>query len=116
MTILVTGSAGHLGEALMRTLPQVGHEALGVDVKAGSFTHEVGSITDRGFVKRCIRGARAVLHTATLHKPHIGTHSREQFVATIPDGASLMIGGFMAVGTPERIVDEIVRQRKSTSP
>jgi acetate CoA/acetoacetate CoA-transferase alpha subunit len=30
----------------------------------------------------------------------------------IPDGASLMIGGFMAVGTPERIIDEIVRQKK----
>jgi len=30
----------------------------------------------------------------------------------IPDGASLMIGGFMAVGTPERILDEIVRQDK----
>jgi acetate CoA/acetoacetate CoA-transferase alpha subunit len=30
----------------------------------------------------------------------------------IPNGSSLMIGGFMAVGTPERIVDEIVRQKK----
>ncbi len=30
----------------------------------------------------------------------------------IPDGASLMIGGFMAVGTPERVIDEIVRQNK----
>jgi acetate CoA/acetoacetate CoA-transferase alpha subunit len=30
----------------------------------------------------------------------------------IPDGASLLIGGFMAVGTPERVVDEIVRQNK----
>jgi acetate CoA/acetoacetate CoA-transferase alpha subunit len=30
----------------------------------------------------------------------------------IPNGASLMIGGFMAVGTPERIIDEIVRQNK----
>ena len=36
----------------------------------------------------------------------------EQSVAMIPNGASLMIGGFMAVGTPERIVDEIVRQEK----
>ena len=35
-----------------------------------------------------------------------------QSVAMIPDGASLMVGGFMAVGTPERIVDEIVRQNK----
>jgi acetate CoA/acetoacetate CoA-transferase alpha subunit len=33
-------------------------------------------------------------------------------VALIPDGATLMIGGFMAVGTPERIIDEIVRQNK----
>jgi len=36
----------------------------------------------------------------------------EQSVAMIPDGASLMIGGFMAVGTPERVIDEIVRQKK----
>jgi acetate CoA/acetoacetate CoA-transferase alpha subunit len=40
------------------------------------------------------------------------TVSLEQSVAMIPDGASLMIGGFMAVGTPERVVDEIVRQKK----
>ncbi len=30
----------------------------------------------------------------------------------IPDGASLMIGGFMGVGTPERLIDELVRQGK----
>jgi acetate CoA/acetoacetate CoA-transferase alpha subunit len=30
----------------------------------------------------------------------------------IPDGASLMIGGFMAVGTPERAINELVRQKK----
>jgi acetate CoA/acetoacetate CoA-transferase alpha subunit len=40
------------------------------------------------------------------------TLSLEQSVALIPDGASLMIGGFMAVGTPERLIDEIVRQGK----
>jgi acetate CoA/acetoacetate CoA-transferase alpha subunit len=33
-------------------------------------------------------------------------------VAMIPDGASLMVGGFMAVGTPERLIDELVRQGK----
>jgi acetate CoA/acetoacetate CoA-transferase alpha subunit len=36
----------------------------------------------------------------------------DESVALIPDGATLMIGGFMAVGTPERIIDEIVRQNK----
>ncbi len=36
----------------------------------------------------------------------------DQSVAMIPDGATLMVGGFMAVGTPERVIDEIVRQKK----
>ena len=40
------------------------------------------------------------------------TISLKDAVALIPDGASLMIGGFMAVGTPERLVDELVRQGK----
>ncbi|MFA5950023.1 MAG: 3-oxoacid CoA-transferase subunit A [Hyphomicrobium sp.] len=36
----------------------------------------------------------------------------QQAVETIPDGARLMIGGFMGVGTPDRLIDEIVRQGK----
>jgi acetate CoA/acetoacetate CoA-transferase alpha subunit len=38
------------------------------------------------------------------------TVSLEEAVALIPDGASIMVGGFMGVGTPERLVDELVRQ------
>jgi acetate CoA/acetoacetate CoA-transferase alpha subunit len=30
----------------------------------------------------------------------------------IPDGASVMVGGFMGVGTPERVMDELTRQGK----
>ena len=33
-------------------------------------------------------------------------------VEIIPDGSTLMIGGFMGVGTPERLIDELVRQGK----
>ena len=40
------------------------------------------------------------------------TISLDKSIAMIPDGASLMIGGFMAVGTPERAIDELVRQNK----
>ena len=40
------------------------------------------------------------------------TLSLDQSVEMIPHGASLMVGGFMAVGTPERIIDEIIRQGK----
>jgi nucleoside-diphosphate-sugar epimerase len=80
MRILVTGSAGHLGEALMRTLGRHGHVAVGVDRLASPFTQRVGSIGDRDFVRDCMRGVQAVLHAATLHKPHVATHSRQAFI------------------------------------
>ena len=38
--------------------------------------------------------------------------SVEEAVAMIPTGASIMVGGFMGVGTPERLLDEVVRQKK----
>jgi acetate CoA/acetoacetate CoA-transferase alpha subunit len=39
--------------------------------------------------------------------------SAEEAIAMIPNGATIMVGGFMGVGTPERLLDELVRQRKS---
>jgi UDP-glucose 4-epimerase len=80
MSLLVTGSAGHLGEALVRTLRSTGHEVVGLDTVASQFTRKVGSILDRSHVKRCMQGVDAVLHTASLHKPHVITHGRQDFV------------------------------------
>ncbi len=40
------------------------------------------------------------------------TVSVEEAIAMIPNGSRLMVGGFMGVGTPERLLDELVRQRK----
>jgi acetate CoA/acetoacetate CoA-transferase alpha subunit len=39
--------------------------------------------------------------------------SVEEAIAMIPNGATVMVGGFMGVGTPERLLDELVRQKKS---
>ena len=82
MKILVTGSTGHLGEALVRTLRGTDHEVAGLDIVPSDFTNRVGSIVDRDVVRRCMGGVDAVLHTATLHKPHLVTHSRQSFVDT----------------------------------
>ncbi len=78
--ILVTGSAGHLGEALVRTLRAEGHTVVGLDVVDSDTTTVVGSVNDRRCVQQCIRGVSAVLHTATLHKPHVATHTRQAFI------------------------------------
>jgi len=87
MKVLVTGSSGHLGEALVRSLKATEHEVVGIDIAPSPFTDAVGSIADRQFVKRNMNGVEAVLHTATLHKPHVATHSRQDFVDTNITGA-----------------------------
>src|SRR5215467_899644 len=98
MRLLITGSAGHLGEALMRTVQESMHQAIGLDIKPGPFTHRVESIADRVFVKNCIKGIDAVVHTATLHKPHIVTHSRQEFVDTNITGTLNLLEEAAAAG------------------
>jgi nucleoside-diphosphate-sugar epimerase len=96
--VLVTGSAGHLGEALVRVLRERGHEVVGLDVLASPFTTAVASIGDRACVRRCLRGADAVFHAATLHKPHVATHSRRQFVDTNVTGTLVLLEEALAAG------------------
>jgi nucleoside-diphosphate-sugar epimerase len=58
------------------------HEVIGADIVPGHFTDRVGSIADRAFVRECMSGVGSVFHAATLHKPHIVTHTRQDFVDT----------------------------------
>lgn len=98
MKILVTGSAGHLGEALMRTLQQMRYEVVGIDALASPFTNYTGTIADRDFVKQCMQGVNVVLHTATLHKPHVATHTPQQFIDTNITGTLNLLQEAVAAG------------------
>jgi UDP-glucose 4-epimerase len=98
MKILVTGSAGHLGEALMRTLTASAHDAIGLDLKASPYTQRVGSIAQREFVRQSLSGVHAVLHTATLHKPHVATHSHQDFIDTNVTGTLNLLEESLAAG------------------
>ena len=96
MRILVTGSAGHLGEALMRTLPAHGHDVLGLDVLESPHTDFVGSVADRELVARAVDGVDAIVHAATLHKPHVGSHGRLEFVDTNVTGTVTLLEAAVA--------------------
>src|SRR4051794_37195740 len=98
MRILLTGSAGHLGGGLARVLPERGHEVVGLDILESPHTDVVGSIADRAVVRRAMEGVDAVLHAATLHKPHVGSHSRQDFVDTNITGTLTLLEEALAGG------------------
>ena len=98
MTILVTGSTGHLGEALMRTLTDQGRQVRGIDIKPSPFTDMTGSITDPDFIRRAMTGITAIIHAATLHKPHVGTHANKDFIDTNVAGTMNLLEQAVAVG------------------
>jgi UDP-glucose 4-epimerase len=89
--ILVTGSSGHLGEALVRALRDEGHRVVGLDRLSSAETDAVGSIADRALVRRAMEGIEGVVHTATLHKPHVATHPREEFVEVNVRGTLVLL-------------------------
>jgi len=96
--ILVTGSAGHLGEALVRVLSGQEHEVTGLDVLKSPTTTIVGSIADRTVVRQATAGVDAVVHAATLHKPHVGSHGRTEFVETNITGTLNLLEEAVAAG------------------
>ena len=97
MRVLLTGSAGHLGEGLRQTLGELGHDVVGLDVREAPGS-TVGSVIDRVCVRRCMQGVDAVIHAATLHKPHIDTHSRQDFLATNVTGTLTLLEEAVAAG------------------
>ena len=82
MKVLVTGSTGHLGEALQRTLRSKRIASIGTDLLPSPYTDLVGDLSHREHVRACMEGVDVVMHTATLHKPHVATHSKQAFIDT----------------------------------
>jgi UDP-glucose 4-epimerase len=71
---------------------------VGVDILESPYTSVVGSIADRDLVRGLMRGVDAVLHAATLHKPHVGSHRRQDFVDTNITGTLNLLEEAVAAG------------------
>ncbi|KAJ4407084.1 hypothetical protein N0V85_004415, partial [Neurospora sp. IMI 360204] len=109
-TVLVTGSSGHLGRALMLSLPSYGYTPIGIDIKPSSTATFIGSFGDASLLQNLfspswlraqpaisssshpnIEPISHIIHCATLHKPHIESHTKAQFVQTnIADTLTLL--------------------------
>ena len=105
--VVVTGSSGHLGEALVRVLRDHGYAVTGIDLRPSPYTTVTGSVADRAVVRRCLAGAGAVLHAATLHKPHVGSHGKQDFVdanvtgtlTLLEEAVAAWVGSFVFTST-----------------
>lgn len=91
MKVLVTGSSGHLGEALVRTMRDSATTVVGLDTKPSDYTTAVGSIVDADFVRQAMSGVDVIYHAATLHKPHVATHSKQDFINTNVSGTLALL-------------------------
>src|SRR3546814_17347584 len=83
MKVLVTGSAGHLGEALVCSLRDLGQSVVGLDLRASPYTSRIGSLADRAGLRHCPSGVGPIYHAATLTEPHVRPHTRPDFLHTI---------------------------------
>ena len=82
----------------MRVLSADGHDAVGLDILESPHTAILGSIAERDVVRRSLRDIEAVVHAATLHKPHVGSHGRQEFVDTNITGTLNLLEEAVAAG------------------
>jgi UDP-glucose 4-epimerase len=81
MRVLVTGSSGRIGRAIVERLRQDHEQVRGLDRLPAPTTDVQGDLTDPAVVAWALRGIDAVVHTAALHAPHVGRLPEARFEA-----------------------------------
>ncbi|MDT7834353.1 NAD-dependent epimerase/dehydratase family protein [Aquabacterium sp. OR-4] len=79
MKVLVTGSSGRIGQAVLQALQAQGHAVQGLDQRPGPGSTWVGDLADAALLSRALRGVQAVVHAAALHAPQVGQLADAEF-------------------------------------
>lgn len=96
MRALVTGSSGHLGEALVRTLRAHGADVIGLDFRPSPYTDVIGSVNAPDLIREAMTGVEVVFHTAALHKPQLAFLPGRVFVDTNISGTHNVLDAAVA--------------------
>jgi len=90
MQILVTGTSGQIGSVIAEMLSS-DHSVVGVDLTPAKHTTHVGNLSDRDFIFSIVKGINIVIHTASLHAPHIKEYPPEAFIDTNVKGTQILL-------------------------
>jgi UDP-glucose 4-epimerase len=95
--ILVTGSSGLLGTAIATALAPT-HQVVGLDRRPGPATSHLGELEDHALLATAMVGVEAVIHTASLHAPHVGRIDRGTFIRVNVDATRHLLELAAAAG------------------
>lgn len=102
MRLLLTGSAGRMGQALMAALaPQ--HAVQGLDLRAAPGTVWTGDLGDAALLRQALRGQDAVLHAAALHAPQVGVQPDATFWRVNVQATRALADAAEAAGVPHLV-------------
>lgn len=102
MRVLLTGSSGRVGAAIGALL-SASHSVVGLDHLPGHFTTNVGDLANRDLLDELVAGADAVIHTASLHAPHVGRASDEAFARTNVLGTQQLLDACLVHRVPRLV-------------
>jgi UDP-glucose 4-epimerase len=96
-SVVVTGSAGSVGRALICSLDGSGQLWRGIDVEDGPFTtHRADLVRDD--LRPLLEGGATIVHCASLHAPHVGIVPDSDFYRVNVGGTERLLDAALAVG------------------